>query len=45
MADEALFRMGLYFDELNKIRVLEPEVAAQTSELNTVTNMIVLVNQ
>ena len=32
-ADEALSRAGLHFDELNKIRVLEPEVAAQTSEL------------
>jgi len=33
MADEALSRAGLHFDELNKIRVLEPEVQAQTSEL------------
>lgn len=33
MADEALLRAGLHFDELNKIRVLEPEVQAQTSEL------------
>ncbi len=33
MADEALLRAGLHFDELNKIRVLEPEVAQQTSEL------------
>jgi len=33
MADEALARAGLHFDELNKIRVLEPEVATQTSEL------------
>ncbi|KAG7161842.1 intraflagellar transport protein 20 homolog [Homarus americanus] len=33
MADETLAKAGLYFDELNKIRVLEPEVAQQTSEL------------
>lgn len=33
MADEALSRAGLHFDELNKIRVLEPEVAQQTKEL------------
>ncbi|BFZ04493.1 hypothetical protein BsWGS_07532 [Bradybaena similaris] len=33
MADEALSRAGLHFDELNKIRVLEPEVAQQTREL------------
>ncbi|CAL1534408.1 unnamed protein product [Lymnaea stagnalis] len=33
MADEALARAGLHFDELNKIRVLEPEVAQQTKEL------------
>ncbi|XP_074642395.1 intraflagellar transport protein 20 homolog [Tubulanus polymorphus] len=33
MADEALSRAGLHFDELNKIRVLEPDSAQQTSEL------------
>merc|ERR1712038_239698 len=33
MADDALAKAGLHFDELNKIRVLEPEVASQTSEL------------
>ncbi|XP_068232456.1 intraflagellar transport protein 20 homolog [Palaemon carinicauda] len=33
MADETLARAGLYFDELNKIRVLEPAVAQQTAEL------------
>ena len=33
MADEALARAGLHFDELNKIRVLEPEVSQQTNEL------------
>merc|ERR1739844_778007 len=33
MADEALARAGLHFDELNKIRVLEPEVSRQTKEL------------
>ena len=34
MADEALAKAyGLHFDELNKIRVLEPEVAQQTNEL------------
>lgn len=32
MAD-SLAKSGLYFDELNKIRVLEPEVAHQTGEL------------
>ena len=33
MADEALAKAGLHFDELNKIRVLDPEVATQTNEL------------
>ncbi|KAK8733905.1 hypothetical protein OTU49_006238 [Cherax quadricarinatus] len=33
MADETLAKAGLYFDELNKIRVLEPEIAHQTTEL------------
>ena len=33
MADEALSRAGLHFDETNKIRVLEPEVQTQTVEL------------
>ncbi|KAK4319206.1 hypothetical protein Pmani_009833 [Petrolisthes manimaculis] len=33
MADQTLAKAGLYFDELNKIRVLEPEVAQQTLEL------------
>ncbi|XP_075220247.1 intraflagellar transport protein 20 homolog [Lycorma delicatula] len=28
-----LSRAGLYFDELNKIRVLEPEISTQTNEL------------
>ena len=31
--NEALAKAGLYFDELNKIRVLEPETAQQTTEL------------
>ncbi|XP_038059560.1 intraflagellar transport protein 20 homolog [Patiria miniata] len=33
MADEAVAKAGLHFDELNKIRVLEPEIHQQTSEL------------
>ncbi|KAL5017281.1 hypothetical protein ScPMuIL_006870 [Solemya velum] len=33
MADETLARAGLHFDELNKIRVLEPEISQQTGEL------------
>lgn len=33
MADESLAAAGLYIDELNKIRVLEPEVAQETAEL------------
>ena len=33
MAEDAIAKAGLYFDELNKIRVLDPEVAVQTSEL------------
>ena len=33
MAEEALARAGLYIDELNKIRVLDPEAAQQTNEL------------
>jgi hypothetical protein len=32
MAD-SLAKSGLYFDELSKIRVLEPEVAQETNEL------------
>jgi len=33
MADDAIAQAGLHFDELNKIRVLEPEIATQTNEL------------
>lgn len=33
MAEEALSNAGLYLDELNKIRLLEPESAQQTIEL------------
>lgn len=33
MAEEALSHAGLYLDELNKIRLLEPESAQQTVEL------------
>ena len=33
MAEEALSHAGLYLDELNKIRLLEPESATQTTEL------------
>ncbi len=33
MAEEALSHAGLYLDELNKIRLLEPEMAQQTNEL------------
>jgi hypothetical protein len=33
MAD-SLAKSGLYFDELSKIRVLEPEVAQETNKLN-----------
>jgi len=33
MADEALAQAGLHFDELNTIKVLEPEVFQQTTEL------------
>ncbi|CAF0713907.1 unnamed protein product [Brachionus calyciflorus] len=33
MADEALSNAGLYLDELNKIRLLDPESAQQTGEL------------
>ena len=33
MAEEALSQNGLYLDELNKIRLLEPESAQQTIEL------------
>jgi hypothetical protein len=32
MAD-TLAKAGLYFDELSKVRVLEPEVAQETNEL------------
>lgn len=33
MARELLGGAGLHFDELNKLRVLEPGVAQQTAEL------------
>jgi len=33
MAENAIEKAGLYFDELNKIRVLEPEVTTQTNDL------------
>ena len=33
MAEDAIGKAGLYFDELNKIRVLEPETAVQTNDL------------
>ena len=33
MAENVIGSAGLYFDELNKIRVLEPEVAVQTNDL------------
>jgi intraflagellar transport protein 20 len=33
MAEEALANSGLFLDELNKIRLLEPENAQQTTAL------------
>ncbi|MEQ2177969.1 Intraflagellar transport protein 20 [Xenoophorus captivus] len=33
MAKDPLAEAGFYFDELNKLRVLEPEVSQKTSEL------------
>ncbi len=33
MADDALARAGLFFDELNKIRVLKPQAGQNSSEL------------
>ncbi|XP_067866648.1 intraflagellar transport protein 20 homolog [Heterodontus francisci] len=33
MAMEALGEAGLHFDELNKLRILDPEVAQNTTEL------------
>jgi len=33
MAESTMGSAGLFFDELNKIRVLEPEVALQTKDL------------
>ncbi|KAM6118678.1 intraflagellar transport protein 20 homolog isoform 2-T2 [Phoenicopterus ruber ruber] len=33
MAQAALGAAGLHFDELNKLRVLDPEVAQQTAQL------------
>ncbi|XP_034246395.1 intraflagellar transport protein 20 homolog [Thrips palmi] len=32
---ETFSKTGLFFDELNKIRVLEPDVSSQTEELQT----------
>lgn len=33
MARDPLAEAGFYFDELNKLRVLEPDVSQKTSEL------------
>ncbi|XP_069470682.1 intraflagellar transport protein 20 homolog isoform X2 [Ambystoma mexicanum] len=33
MAKDTLREAGLHFDELNKLRILDPEVAQQTTEL------------
>lgn len=33
MANDPLAEAGFYFDELNKLRVLEPDVSHKTSEL------------
>lgn len=33
MAKDPLAEAGFYFDELNKLRVLEPDVSQKTSEL------------
>ncbi|XP_068601556.1 intraflagellar transport protein 20 homolog [Brachionichthys hirsutus] len=33
MAQDSLAEAGLYFDEVNKLRVLEPDVSQKTSEL------------
>lgn len=33
MAKDPLAEAGFYFDELNKLRVLEPDVSQRTSEL------------
>ena len=32
---ETFSKTGLFFDELNKIRVLEPDIFSQTEELQT----------
>ena len=33
MASESLTKTGLFFDELNKIRVWEPDAAQRTNDL------------
>ncbi|KAI3387954.1 hypothetical protein SNEBB_004984 [Seison nebaliae] len=33
MADDILSRVGLYMDEVNKLRLMDPEKATQTNEL------------
>lgn len=33
MAKDTLAEAGFYFDELNKLRVLEPDISQKTSEL------------
>lgn len=33
MAEESLRKIGLYFDDLNKIRVLDPEASQKTTSL------------
>jgi len=32
-SEDTLTKAGLHFDDLNKLRVLEPEAAQQTTEL------------
>jgi intraflagellar transport protein 20 len=35
MAENSLLRAGLYIDDLNRIRILDPELSEKTNELKT----------
>lgn len=41
MAGDPLAEAGFYFDDLNKLRVLEPDVSQKTSELKEECNEFV----
>lgn len=38
---DSLARSGLYFDELNRIRILDPNLSNKTNELNFESNQFI----